>query len=148
MDAKPQEVQVIAVNDRVRSYDFQDPSDGQNIPTCYVEGVVEAIDTPSWGYSRYKIRVTRRVFEGREVPWRSAFPDGYCYPPVNGTSSWTGRVTNGVVKIPAEDPMQMLLRACKVISLDPKIRGWLKENDPKALEQVERAIRAAEGGGQ
>ena len=32
------------------------------------------------------------------------------------------------------------LNALKVIYLDPRIHGWLAENDPKALEQVEAAI--------
>ena len=43
--------------------------------------------------------------------------------------------------------------ALRVIALDPRIRAWLKANDPKALDQVERAgeirpdeIARAEGG--
>lgn len=32
--------------------------------------------------------------------------------------------------------------ALKVIALAPKTRAWLKKNDPKALEQVDRALKA------
>lgn len=38
-----------------------------------------------------------------------------------------------------------LLAALKVIALTPEIRNWLREHDPKALEQTERAIDKAEG---
>lgn len=32
--------------------------------------------------------------------------------------------------------------ALMVIVLDPKIKAWLEENDPKALEQVQAALKA------
>ena len=38
---------------------------------------------------------------------------------------------------------QTMLNALKVIALDPKISAWLRENDPKALAQVARAIDTA-----
>ena len=37
-----------------------------------------------------------------------------------------------------------LLKALYVIALDPKISGWLEQHDPRALEQVDRAIVNAE----
>ncbi len=37
-----------------------------------------------------------------------------------------------------------MLNALKVIALTPHIRAYLLANDPKALEQVERAIAYAE----
>jgi hypothetical protein len=40
-----------------------------------------------------------------------------------------------------------LWAALKVLTLDPKIRAWLKANDPKALEQADRAVRKADHGG-
>ena len=40
-----------------------------------------------------------------------------------------------------------LWAALKVLTLDPKIRAWLKVNDPKALDQADRAVRKADQGG-
>ena len=39
-----------------------------------------------------------------------------------------------------------LLKAAKVIGLSPATREWLVENDPKALEQLDRAIADADPG--
>ena len=40
-------------------------------------------------------------------------------------------------------PTTQLLAAARVIQLTPHIRAYLEANDPKALEQLERAIAAA-----
>jgi hypothetical protein len=37
-----------------------------------------------------------------------------------------------------------MLKALLVFVLDPKIRAWLEENDPKALEQALNAIAKPE----
>jgi hypothetical protein len=39
-----------------------------------------------------------------------------------------------------------LFAACQVIALTPHIRAYLEANDPKALEQLTKAIAAAQGG--
>lgn len=41
-----------------------------------------------------------------------------------------------------EDAMEKKDKALSVIALDPKISGWLKKNDPKALKQVKEALKA------
>jgi hypothetical protein len=41
-------------------------------------------------------------------------------------------------------PAQGLYEAAKVIALTPEIRKHLTDNDPKALEQLEKAIAAAD----
>lgn len=79
----------IVPGERVRSYDFG------NVDTCYAEGVVESITEPMEGCPRYKLRVERRVFDGQSVP----FADPYMYPPVNGTPTDFGGVTNLVERI-------------------------------------------------
>lgn len=78
----------ITAGHRVRSYDF-DRTD-----TCYAEGVVEEITEPWEGCARYKIRVEKRVFDGEP----QARYEEYVYPPINGTPTPFGRVTNGVVR--------------------------------------------------
>jgi hypothetical protein len=79
----------IVPGERVRSYDFS------GIRDCYAEGVVEAITDPMEGCQRYMLRIEKRVLEGRIVP----VDDEYVYPPVNGTPSTFGRVTNFVERI-------------------------------------------------
>jgi len=81
----------IAPGERVRSFDFG------GIRTCYAEGVVEAITEPMEGCPRYKLRVETRVFEGQRVDVDTP----YLYPPVNGTPTILGGVTNCVERIPA-----------------------------------------------
>lgn len=81
----------IEPGDRVRSYDFA------GIPDCFIEGVVEALTEPMEGCPRYKVRVQRCVRQGLEVPPFAM----YVYPPVNGTPSWTGKLTNLVWRLPA-----------------------------------------------
>lgn len=46
-----------------------------------------------------------------------------------------------VILSSAPDPQGRLVAALAVMVLDPKIREWLKANDPMALEQAIRALR-------
>lgn len=82
----------IVPGERVRSYDFG------GVRTCYAEGVIEKITEPMEGCPRYKLRIETRVFDGQRVP----FEDAYVYPPVNGTPSTFGGVTNCVERIPVD----------------------------------------------
>lgn len=79
----------IKPGDRVRSYDF-----AGNL-TCYAEGVVEAITEPLEGCPRYRIVIDKRVMDGRLL----AEHEGVVFPPVNGTPTWLGRITNYVVRV-------------------------------------------------
>jgi hypothetical protein len=80
----------IVAGHRVRSYDFPEDRDDS-----YVEGVVEEITERIEGCSRYRIRVERRVRNGVECEVGNAT----VIPPVNGTPTTFGRITNGVVRI-------------------------------------------------
>lgn len=85
-------VENVKVGDKVRSYDFEVGDD------CYIEGIVEAIGRfDDFGSScfRYKIRVEKTVWEGKEIRNRLT----HIYPPVNGTPKFYGGVTHRVVKI-------------------------------------------------
>jgi hypothetical protein len=79
----------IDVGQRVRSYD----SDAHE--RSYVEGVVEEITARIEGCRRYRIRVEKRVFDGVECE----IAHDYVIPPVNGTPTTFGHITNGVVRI-------------------------------------------------
>lgn len=79
----------IACGDRVRSYDFAGNRE------CYAEGVVEDIIAEMEGCARYKLRVERRVFDGKEVQQHEDF----VFPPVNGTPTWSGGFTNYVQRL-------------------------------------------------
>lgn len=81
----------IRPGERVRSYDFG------GIRTCYAEGVVEEITGPIEGCPRYKLRVETRVLDGQRI---DAHED-YVYPPVNGTPTTFGGVTNCVERVGA-----------------------------------------------
>ena len=98
----------IEIGDTVRSHDFPDrllEAADPSRPACYVEGVVEAITDPQThprftDCPRYVIRATARVFAGKILP-RERWGGDCFYPPVNGTPTWLGRVTNGVEKVDA-----------------------------------------------
>jgi hypothetical protein len=81
----------IKVGDRVRSYDFPGSRDD-----CYIEGVVEEVGIMLEGCPRYKIRGERIVWRGKD---EGAPADPYVYPPVNGTPTLFGDVTNGVKRL-------------------------------------------------
>lgn len=87
-DVEPQ-VDIVP-GEHVRSYDFA------GVRTCYAEGVVEAITEPMEGCARYALRVSSRIWEGKEIP----VEDPYVYPPVNGTPSTFGGLTNCVERVP------------------------------------------------
>jgi len=82
----------IAVGAIVRSFDFE----GRDLTgprACYVLGLVEGIDADGYDCPRYKIRTIARIFSGEAV----AFEAGeLVFPPVNGTGTTFGRVTEGV----------------------------------------------------
>jgi hypothetical protein len=80
----------IVAGHRVRSYDHPD---GRH--NSYVEGVVEEITERIEGCCRYRIRIEKCVRNGIEC----ADHPGTCIPPVNGTPTWFGRVTNGVIRL-------------------------------------------------
>ena len=84
--------QPIEVGSAVKSYDFPDRlgDPDRDVEACRVEGIVEGAAVLD-GCSRYKIRVTRRLFAGKEVEAAA-----YVYPPLNGTPSWLGGATDGV----------------------------------------------------
>jgi hypothetical protein len=98
---------MIHVGDRVRSFDFQraETRDVNGPEACYVEGVVQGIgcqftepgDSETVTFNdcgRYQIRVERFVLAGKETASRPR----YVYPPVNGTPTMLGEVTDGVVR--------------------------------------------------
>lgn len=87
-DAEP-DITII-VGTRVRSYDH--PEGRLN---SYVEGVVEEITERIEGCSRYRIRVDKCVRQGVECQDHPPT----VIPPVNGTPTWFGRVTNGVIRL-------------------------------------------------
>lgn len=78
----------ILVGQRVRSYDFA------GVENCYAEGTVEGVE-PRQGCLRYRLRVERRVMNGREL----ARHEAVVYPPVNGTPTLFGTVTNLVERL-------------------------------------------------
>jgi len=98
---------VINVYDIVKSFDFDPGRD----PDCFVSGVVVAILKSGEPFpfsisgagehtavfedcDRYVIRVTNKVFAGKEVESRPPF----VFPPVNGTPKLFGGICNGVVR--------------------------------------------------
>ena len=89
MSAKPK-LNGPFIGDRVRSFDF-DCHDLEGERACYMEGQITGVDQFE-GCWRYKIEVRRSIFRGQEM---SDFPS-VIFPPINGTPTWTGRVTGGV----------------------------------------------------
>ena len=89
---------MIKVGDRVRSFDFGS-REVEGETACFVEGVVRNITNPSVDSnfrdcSHYEIRVDRRVLAGEEI--NGAIIGGLVYPPVNGTPSTFGGITDYV----------------------------------------------------
>ena len=92
------EILEINVGETVRSLDFPDSSrDAEGKNACYVEGVVVEIGRLlDWqSCDMYKIKCTRKVFGGEEIENHEEF----YFAPVNGTGTWIGKKTNGVVKV-------------------------------------------------
>lgn len=85
------------IGDKVRSFDF-DSRDLEGPKACYIEGVVEAIGKCD-GFpdcERYKIKVSRQVFGGKEY---AHLVGQYVFPPKNGVRKLFGGVCNAVQKI-------------------------------------------------
>jgi hypothetical protein len=81
----------IAIGSQVRSFDFHYMRDLDGPRSCYMEGKVVGFEKVQ-GCQRYVIEVSRCVAGGEE---REDFPPTI-YPPVNGTPTTMGRVTDGV----------------------------------------------------
>ena len=88
----------IQIGNRVRSFDFHYMRDLDGPRSCYMEGTVTGFEEVR-GCMRYVIEVDRCVGGGKE---RSDFPE-VIYPPVNGTKTTMGRVTDGVEVIADEE---------------------------------------------
>ena len=89
----------VKVGTRVRGYDF----DNRNLVgdrASYIEGVIESIGVFSEGCDRYAIRVDRDVFGGKESKARVG---QLVFPPLNGTPSLFGGVTNFVEVLTEEN---------------------------------------------
>ena len=82
------------IGDRVRSFDFHYERSLDGPRSCYMEGQITDLKHIE-GCWRYKIEVMRCVGGGKE---RDNFP-AVIYPPVNGTPTMMGRVTDGVEAI-------------------------------------------------
>jgi hypothetical protein len=83
----------ITIGNRVRSFDFHYMRDLDGPRSCYMEGVVTGIEKIR-GCDRYIIAVDRCVSGGKEQPAQN-YPPEIC-PPVNGTPTTMGRITDGV----------------------------------------------------
>ena len=81
----------IQIGTHVRSFDFHYMRDLDGPRSCYMEGVVTGIENIR-GCDRYVIEVTRCVSGGKE---HNDHPS-VIIPPVNGTRTTMGRVTDGV----------------------------------------------------
>jgi len=82
----------------------------------------------------------------RENPWDVANGAIHC----QGTGLmlvrrgfYVTREANAIMTLMAAS--RQLLAACRVMVLTPETREYLSEHDPKALEQLENAIKLAEG---
>ena len=83
----------IVIGTKVRSFDFHYMRDLEGPRSCYMEGIVTGIEKIR-GSDRYIIAVDRCVSGGKELPAQEYPPT--IIPPVNGTRTTMGRVTDGV----------------------------------------------------
>ena len=83
----------IVIGTKVRSFDFHHMRDLEGPRSCYMEGKVVGFEEIR-GCQRYVIDVERCIGGGKELPAQEYPPT--IYPPVNGTRTWMGRVTDGV----------------------------------------------------
>ena len=81
----------IKIGTKVRSFDFHHMRDLEGPRSCYMEGIVARIEKVR-GCDRYIITVDRCIVGGEE---KRDFPSEIC-PPVNGTPTFMGRITDGV----------------------------------------------------
>jgi hypothetical protein len=90
----------INIGDKVRSFDFPTHRDIEGPDACFIEGIVEGF-TKVEGCMRFDIKATRVVFDGVERD----FEEGErAFPPLNGTPTNMGRITDGVVKVGKPNP--------------------------------------------
>jgi|TARA_B100001094_G_C18099811_1_gene755102 hypothetical protein len=90
----------INIGDKVRSFDFPTHRDIDAPDACFIEGIVEGF-TKVEGCMRFDIKATRVVFDGVERD----FEEGErAFPPLNGTPTNMGRITDGVVKVEKPNP--------------------------------------------
>jgi len=83
----------VEVGNRVRSFDFHYMRDLDGPRSCYMEGeVTDIVEHPHFGYKCYEIQVDRVICAGKE---NDEIPVTI-YPPVNGTPTTMGRITDGV----------------------------------------------------
>lgn len=79
--------------------------------------------------------------------WRNAMKSDWCVDNVDEPKSVrllydksVIRATHPTAVASSTTERKAWFLALSVIVLDPKIRAWLQENDPKALEQCEAAL--------
>ena len=82
----------ISIGSKVRSFDFHYMRDLEGPRSCYVEGIVTGFQKIR-GCERYIIEVDRVVGGGVES---DDFRPATVCPPVNGTLTSMGRITDGV----------------------------------------------------
>ena len=83
----------IIIGTKVRSFDFHYERSLEGSRSCYMEGTVTGFEEIR-GCDRYVIEVNRCIAGGKELPAQEYPPT--IYPPVNGTRTTMGRVTDGV----------------------------------------------------
>ena len=94
----------INIGDKVRSFDFHNSRDIEGPDACFVEGIVESFKEIE-GCTRFEIKVTREVFRGEE---RQVEEGERAFPPLNGTPTNRGRITDGVVKVGKPNPANQI----------------------------------------
>lgn len=96
----------IRIGDRVRSYDFCLPYDGNHSPiiaannpeaASFIEGQLIAIEPEIEGCPRYQIAADLRILGGERIETISRASTREFHPPVNGTPFLDG-VTAGVFR--------------------------------------------------
>ena len=83
----------IVIGTKVRSFDFHRMRDLEGPRSCYTEGIVTGFEEVR-GCMRYVIEVSRCISGGEDIA-SGEFPPTI-YPPVNGTPTMLGRITDGV----------------------------------------------------
>ena len=94
----------INIGNRVRSFDFHYERSLNGPRSCYMEGVVTGFEKIQ-GCSRYVITVDRCVAGGED---QENFPETI-YPPVNGTPTSMGRITDGVEVLGTTPAFDMIM---------------------------------------
>lgn len=123
--------QTIEPGDSVRSFDF-DRRDLTGEYASFIEGVVEGFEERE-GCSRYRIKVNRRITGGSPSPIVPDFE--WVLPPVNGTPTTMGNVTNGVVKL---DPSGCTDRGAEkaAMKITARIESEYEELNDQIISQI------------